>query len=168
MKYLHFRNIHFPQHCQHWIVAVFARFTLRQIRRFTFELVHTTVADDLARHQQQWYCHSLPRITHTASVRAWLTLACMGSCVTLSSQWKTSALWLDMMTSTNGNIFRVTSHLCGEFSAQRPVTWSFHVFFDLRLNKPLSKPSLRLHGDLRRYRAHYDVIVMERRQTGQV
>ena len=27
----------------------------------------------------------------------------------------------------------------GEFPAQRPVTWSFHVFFDLRPNKRLSK-----------------------------
>ena len=27
----------------------------------------------------------------------------------------------------------------GEFLAQRPVTQSFDVFFDLRLNKPLSK-----------------------------
>ena len=49
------------------------------------------------------------------------------------------------MTSSNGNIFRVTGPLCGvftgpgEFSAQRPVTQSFDVFFDLRLNKRLSK-----------------------------
>ena len=28
-----------------------------------------------------------------------------------------------------------------EFPVQRPVTRSFHVFFDLRLNKPLSKQS---------------------------
>ena len=49
------------------------------------------------------------------------------------------------MTSSNGNIFRVTGHLCGEFTgpgefpAQRPVTRSFDAFFDLRLNKRLSK-----------------------------
>ena len=51
------------------------------------------------------------------------------------------------MTSSNGNIFRVTGHLCGEFSApppcefptQRPVTRSFDVFFDLHPNKRLSK-----------------------------
>ena len=48
------------------------------------------------------------------------------------------------MTSSNGNIFRVTGPLCGEFTglgefpAQRPVTRSFHVFFDLRLNKRLN------------------------------
>ena len=46
-----------------------------------------------------------------------------------------------MMTSSNGNILRVTGHLCGEFPAQRPVTRSFDVFFDLRLNKRLSKQS---------------------------
>ena len=44
-----------------------------------------------------------------------------------------------MMTSSNGNIFRVTGHLCGDFPAQRPVTRSFDVFFVLRLNKRLSK-----------------------------
>ena len=49
------------------------------------------------------------------------------------------------MTSSNGNIFRVTGHLCGEFTgefpAQRPVTRRLDVFFDLRLNKRLSKQS---------------------------
>ena len=52
-----------------------------------------------------------------------------------------------VMTSSNGNIFRVTGHLCGnspvtdEFPTKRPVTRSFDVFFDLhlRLNKRLSK-----------------------------
>ena len=46
---------------------------------------------------------------------------------------------LNMMTSSNGNIFRVTGHLCGEFPTQMPVTRSFDVFFHLRLNKRLSK-----------------------------
>ena len=51
----------------------------------------------------------------------------------------------NMMTSSNGNIFRVTGPLCGEFTGpgefptQRPVTRSFDVFFNLRLNKRLSK-----------------------------
>ena len=50
-----------------------------------------------------------------------------------------------MMPSSNGIIFRVTGPLSGEFPdtgefpAQRPVTRSFDVFFDLRLNKRLSK-----------------------------
>ena len=52
--------------------------------------------------------------------------------------------WI-MMTSSNGNIFRVTGPLCaeftgpGDFPTQRPVTRSFDIFFDLRLNKRLSK-----------------------------
>ena len=50
-----------------------------------------------------------------------------------------------MMTSSNGSIVRITglcagnSPVTGEFLAQRPVTRSFDVFFDLRLNKRLSK-----------------------------
>ena len=50
-----------------------------------------------------------------------------------------------MMTSSNGNIFRVTGFLCGEFTgprefpAQRPVTRRFDVFFDLLPNKRCSK-----------------------------
>ena len=49
------------------------------------------------------------------------------------------------MTSSIGNIFRVTGYLCGEFTGpgeiptQRPVMRTFDVFFDLRLNKRLSK-----------------------------
>ena len=54
-----------------------------------------------------------------------------------------------MMTSSNGNIFRVTGHLCGEFTGPRwiPRTkasdaelW-FFLLTDLRLNKRLSKQS---------------------------
>ena len=51
------------------------------------------------------------------------------------------------MTSSNGNIFRVTGPSYGEFTglrefpSQRPVTRSFDVFFDPRLNKRLSKQS---------------------------
>ena len=68
------------------------------------------------------------------------------------------------MTSSNGNIFRVTGHLCGEFTGPRwiPRTKAndaeFDVFFVLRLDKRFSKQSWGC--DLRRYRAHYDVIVM--------
>ena len=46
----------------------------------------------------------------------------------------------------------------GEFLAQRPVTRSFDVFFDLRvINGWVNNGEA---GDLRRYRAHYDVTVM--------
>ena len=50
-----------------------------------------------------------------------------------------------MMMSLNENILRITGPLwaefAGEFPSQRPVTRNFDVFFDLRLNKRLSKPS---------------------------
>ena len=54
-----------------------------------------------------------------------------------------------VMTSWNGNIFRVTGPLCEEFTGHRwiPLTKAsdagFDVFFDLRLNKRLSKQSSR-------------------------
>ena len=50
-----------------------------------------------------------------------------------------------MMTSSNGNIYALldicagNSPVTGEFPTQRPVTRSFYVFFDLRMNKRLSK-----------------------------
>ena len=47
----------------------------------------------------------------------------------------------NMMTSSNGSIFRVTGPLCGEFPSQRPVTRSFDISFDLRLDKWLGKQS---------------------------
>ena len=68
------------------------------------------------------------------------------------------------MPSSNGNSFRVTGPLWGEppitsgFPTQRPVTWSFDIFFDLRLNKQLSKQSRR--RSLESHRSHYDVAVM--------
>ena len=61
-----------------------------------------------------------------------------------------------MMTSSNGNIFRFTGprwiHCTKASDAE------FDVFFDLRLNQPLSKQWWA--GDLIRYRAHYNVTVM--------
>ena len=47
------------------------------------------------------------------------------------------------MTSSNGNIFRVTGPLCGEFTGHQwiPSTKASDVSFDLRLNKRLSKQS---------------------------
>ena len=54
-----------------------------------------------------------------------------------------------MMTSSNGNIFCIAGPLCMEITcdwwipSQRAVTRSFDVFFELRLNKWLSKQSRR-------------------------
>ena len=70
---------------------------------------------------------------------------------------------LNMMTSSNGNIsallaiYAGNSPVPGEFPAQRPVTRSFDVFFDLRLNKRLSKQSWGWWFET--LSPHYDVIV---------
>ena len=53
----------------------------------------------------------------------------------------------NMMTSSNGSIFRVTGHLCGEFTGHRwiPLTKlsdaELRCSLDLRLNKQLKKQS---------------------------
>ena len=65
------------------------------------------------------------------------------------------------MTSLNGKAVLLAfceenSPVTGEFPSQRPVTRSFDVFFYLRLVKRLSKQT----SDLRRHRAHYDIIIM--------
>ena len=70
-----------------------------------------------------------------------------------------------MMTSPNGNIFRLTGHLCGEFTGHRWIPckkasdaklccflWSA-AWINGWVNN-------REAGDLRRHQAHIDVIVM--------
>ena len=76
-----------------------------------------------------------------------------GTMTSLSFQWHNFDFLMDnwvplqcfMMTSSNGNIFLITGHLCGEFTGPQ---WIPHTkacdtelwyFFDLRLNKRLSK-----------------------------
>ena len=51
------------------------------------------------------------------------------------------------------------SLVTGEFPSQRPVTRSFDVFCDLRLNKN-GWVNNREAGDSSRHRTHYDVTVM--------
>ena len=64
-----------------------------------------------------------------------------------------------MMTSSNGNIFRLTGNLCGEFTGPRwiPGTKASDAEICVWINGWVNN---REAGDLRRYRAHYDVIVM--------
>ena len=69
-----------------------------------------------------------------------------------------------MMKSSNGNIFRVTGHLCGnssisgEFPTQKQ--WHGALMFALiyaRINGWVNNGEA---SDLRRHHGHYDVIVM--------
>ena len=64
-----------------------------------------------------------------------------------------------MMTSSNGNIFRVTGHLSSVISPHKGQWRGALIFlwFAPWINGWVSN---REAGDLRRHRAHYDVIVM--------
>ena len=68
------------------------------------------------------------------------------------------------MTSSNGNIFRVTDPLCGNspvpVNSPHKGQWRGALMFSLIcawINRWVNN---REAGDLRRYRAHYDVVVM--------
>ena len=74
--------------------------------------------------------------------------------------WSLLSWWRHQMEKFSAllTICVENSPVSGEFPAQRPVTCSFDVFFDLRLiNRWVNNGEA---GDLRRYRAHYDVILM--------
>ena len=60
-----------------------------------------------------------------------------------------------MMTSSNGNIFRVTGPLCGEFTGHRGA-----LMFSLICAWTNLWTNNRDAGDLRRHRAQYDATVM--------
>ena len=75
-----------------------------------------------------------------------------------------------MMTSSNGNIFRVTDHLCGEFTGSpanfpHKGQWRGALMFSLICARINGWVNNREAGDLRRNRAHYDVIVMITREN---
>ena len=70
-----------------------------------------------------------------------------------------------MMTSSNGIFFRVTGPLCGEFTGHRwnpphEGQWRRALMFSFICAWLNGWVNNREAGDLRRHRAHYDVIVM--------
>ena len=66
-----------------------------------------------------------------------------------------------MMTPSNGIIFRVTGHLCGEFTGPHCIPHTkasdAPALICTRINDGVNNGEA---GDLRRHHAHYDVIVM--------
>ena len=77
-------------------------------------------------------------------------------------QYQTMSTWWRHQMETFSALLALcagNSPATGEFPPQRPVTRSFDVFLDLRLNNDCVNN--REAGDLRRYRGHYDVIVMK-------
>ena len=70
---------------------------------------------------------------------------------------------IHMMASSNGNIFRVTGHLCGEFTGHR---WIPHTkASDAEPWCFLSSASQSWGWYLRRDRSHHDVIIINMAQT---
>ena len=91
------------------------------------------------------FCHVISLVKTTINVFKWLVI-----CIRVSPVTNFGYLWPhrwqnndSIMTSSNGNLFCVlalctgNSPVTGEFPSQRPVTRSFDVFFDLRLNTQL-------------------------------
>ena len=69
------------------------------------------------------------------------------------------------MTSSNGNIFRVTGPLCGKFTGHQWMSVTKASEAELRcffLSRAWINSWVNNHepGDLRHHRAHYDIIVM--------
>ena len=108
---------HLYWECQYLDISIYS-FRFLQILRVT-------------NNRERYFCGSMGAI-------------CIHKCLSLISVWPKF-----MMTSSNGNIFCVTGPWYGEFTGhrwippQRPVTRSFDVFFDLRLNRRLGKQSRR-------------------------
>ena len=65
-------------------------------------------------HQRKYICKChLPNVSHCIHTQ------CVQRCNKTVTRGTLRALWEPMMTSSNGNIFRVTGHLCGEFTGSR-------------------------------------------------
>ena len=84
--------------------------------------------------------------------KCWQSSTCM---TTYKSAW-----WRHQMETFSALLALCAgnSPVTDVFPTQRPVTRSFDVFFELRLNKQLNKQSWGWWFEW--YRAHYDVIVM--------
>ena len=85
----------------------------------------------------------------------------------LRFHWSFSQWTIPMITSSNGNIFRVTSHLCVVFTGHRwiPHTkasdtklWYIYFLGSAWTNTWANNGEA---GELGRHRAHYDVIVRQ-------
>ena len=79
-------------------------------------------------------------------------------CYYITCLWCVSCV--NMMTSSNGNIFRVTGLLWGEFTGHKGH-WRGALMFSLICVWTNSWAPNGDVGDLRRHRAHYDVIVIK-------
>ena len=71
---------------------------------------------------------------------------------------------VQMITSSNGNIFRVTGHLCGELTGHKGQ-WRGALMFSLICDWINGWVNHCEAGDLRRHRTYFDVTVMQNHST---
>ena len=97
----------------------------------------------------------------------WQKGPCKYQCLSITSFWystlvvSVTAWWRHQMETLSALLAICTgnSPVTGEFPAQRPMTLSFYVFFDLPwINRWANN---RESGDLIHHRAHYGVAIME-------
>ena len=88
-----------------------------------------------------WYQHSCAILTLNA--RWYLAISCQPFETLWSDQGQRIPWWRHQMETFSALLAfcAENSPVTGEFPSQRPVTRSFHVFFDMRLNKRMSKQS---------------------------
>ena len=82
-------------------------------------------------------------------------------------EWNKRAWWRHQIETFSAllALCKGNSPATGEYPSQRLVTQSFDVFFDLHLNQHINSWANNWDaGDLRRHRAHYDVIIMDWRR----
>ena len=84
--------------------------------------------------------HAWGRWVNISSVKNYDNLT-VENWLSFVNSWVSVPWWRHQMEAFSALRPFVNSPVPGEFPVQRPVTRSFDVFFDLRLNKPLSKQS---------------------------
>ena len=120
------------------------------------------MADIIQAIQTRKWCHVIPYMVYIFLwAMVWLPLLILLVAPWWRHQMKTFSALLAICAGNSPVSVEFAAQRpvkTGEFPEQRPVTRSFDVFFDLHLNK---RAWVNNHeaGDLRHYRAHYDVTV---------
>ena len=101
-------------------------------------------------------------ITHkaaTLNIRLAITKACYLKRCTINCKALTKTSWWRHQMETFSALLAGNSPVTGDFPSRRPLTRGFNVFFDLHLNKRLSKQSIRrwFEAPSRSLWRHYNV-----------
>ena len=94
--------------------------------------LHSCILDDIL---WQRYYSIIMELCINLQFSTWVSV-CLIGCLTKSWWRHQMETFSTLLAICAGN-----SPVPGEFPTQRPVTWSFDVYFDLRPNKRLSKQS---------------------------